>query len=506
MSWGDDLVFTFGPLGFLETPLIVSTIGLVLALIWTFVLQVLLALSIIIAANRSFPWPVGIVVAFLVGMLAFENRETLALIVFIWCCMAVAGSVEERLGRVLVPLGGLAGAAALLTKINVGILCTAIIAIAVWWLPPHRWRALGVYAVAWAVSFVGLWVAVGGSLGQVAGWLSRAAQLATGFTAALPAEDTDRGWEYPVFLVMVAGLAFLVWQYALPRDRWRSLCLTTIGALTAFAYFKHGFVRHDFGHSLYTFIVLMAAPVAFVWRGTAGRLAGAGVLAVGAVAALGVVAQAHQPSLAALFNPHERAARLADQSLAAARPSELERMRSQARIRMARSLRIPPSMIAAIGSDTVHIDPYETSAVWAYGLTWRPVPIFQLYTAYTHELDELDADALEAADAPEWILRETVPRIADRSRETEAPSYTIAMFCNYSETMTSRRWQLLRRTPGRCGPVRDLGSREAAANELVPVPEAASDDLVYATFELAARWPCACAPCSTSPAACLFSC
>jgi hypothetical protein len=308
--------------------------------------------------------------------------------------------------------------------------------------------------------------------------------LATGFTAALPAEDTDRGWEYPVFLVMVAGLAFLVWQYALPRDRWRSLCLTTIGALTAFAYFKHGFVRHDFEHSLYTFIVLMAAPVAFVWRGTAGRLAGAGVLAVGAVAALGVVAQAHQPSLAALFNPHERAARLADQSLAAVRPSELERMRSRARIRMARSLRIPPSMIVAIGSDTVHIDPYETSAVWAYGLTWRPVPIFQLYTAYTHELDELDADALEAADAPEWILRETVPRIAERSRETEAPSYTIAMFCNYSETMTFGRWQLLRRTPGRCGPVRDLGSREAAANELVPVPGAASDDLVYATFEL----------------------
>jgi hypothetical protein len=484
MSWGDDLVFSYGPLGFLENPVNVSVPGLALALLWTFLVQAVLALTIILAARRSLPWWVGVALAFLVGILGFDNREAVALIVFLWCAMAVAGDVGDRLGRVLVPLSGAVCAVALLDKVNVGVVCMVLAAIGVPWLPPRGLRAIAIAAGTFVVTFAVLWPALGGAFGEVVPWLRRSAEVASGFTGALLAEDQARGWEIPAFALGVAALAYLAWQYGMPRERARAACLAAAGAVMAFAYFKHGFVRHDFAHSLYTFVVLMTAPVAFVWRGVAGRVAAGALLVVGVLVTCGVVAEGDQPSLGGLFDPHDRAANLARQAFDAVRPGTLAEQRDAARAGIRDALAIPPEMIAEIGDGTVHVDPYETSAVWGYGLRWRPVPVFQAYSAYTHDLDRLDADALRAADGPDWILRERVARIGTRGRENEAPTYTIAMFCDYTERMHDDRWQLLQRTPGRCGPARDLGRREADAGAAVPVPSGRPGELVFARFDM----------------------
>ncbi len=136
LAWGDDIVFSYGPLGFLENPLNVATPGLVLALLWTFAVQATLMLTIILAARRSLPWWVGVALAFLVGILGFDNREAIGLVVFLWCAMAIAGDVGPRLGRALVPAAGAVAAVALLGKVNVGVVCIVLTALAVPWLPP----------------------------------------------------------------------------------------------------------------------------------------------------------------------------------------------------------------------------------------------------------------------------------------------------------------------------------------------------------------------------------
>lgn len=479
MEWGTDVVFTYGPLGFLDVPQLVGHAGLTAAAwVWALALQFLVALGIILGARRSFPWPVGVALAVLVGLLAFDHQEHLALVAFIWAAFAVQGLIGERLGRALVPLAGVVCALALLLKFNVAVLVLTLAVIAVPFLPPHGVRSLTRFATALVVAFLALWGASVGSPAAIPDWLRGSVEVASGFSAGMPLEDPARGWEYPAFFLIVAGLAFLAWQWGPALPRRRALALGAVLAALVAVYYKHGFVRHDFEHSSYTFVVLLAVPAAIVWRGRAGMAAGLGLIGACAAVALGVYAQAERPALADLFDPHERAGRLVEQAEILARPGRRDDVRAEARERMAATLEVPDEMLAAVGDDPVHIDPYEISVAWTYGLRWRPLPTLQAYVSYTNALDERAAERLASDEAPRWVLREEVGRLDGRTRETESPAAQVALVCNYTERLSGPRWRLLERTPGRCSPERPLPGVERPAGAAVPVPAPAGDDVM----------------------------
>ena len=66
---------------------------------------------------------------------------------------------------------------------------------------------------------------------------------------------------------------------------------------------------------------------------------------------------------------------------------------------------LAPEGVAAVGDHTVAIEPWEIGAAWAYELDWDPLPVFQNYSAYTPQLDRLNAEAVEDPDGPERLLR-----------------------------------------------------------------------------------------------------
>ena len=82
-------------------------------------------------------------------------------------------------------------------------------------------------------------------------------------------------------------------------------------------------------------------------------------------------------------------------------PDRVERAAESTRNRLRDWYELDPATLAAIGSETVHVDPVMASAAYAYpDLNWKPLPIFQSYTAYTSALDGLDADLLRSDAAP----------------------------------------------------------------------------------------------------------
>ena len=56
------------------------------------------------------------------------------------------------------------------------------------------------------------------------------------------------------------------------------------------------------------------------------------------------------------------------------------------RARLQDDYAIDPASLEALAGHTVHVDPSETRAAWAYGLDWEPIPIFQPYAAWTEAL------------------------------------------------------------------------------------------------------------------------
>src|SRR5262249_28654383 len=69
LDHGTQIAFTFGPLGFLEQPMVINGLLATLGAVYLFGLRALLAASLLWAARRSFPWPVAAAIAFVVAMI-----------------------------------------------------------------------------------------------------------------------------------------------------------------------------------------------------------------------------------------------------------------------------------------------------------------------------------------------------------------------------------------------------------------------------------------------------
>jgi hypothetical protein len=129
---------------------------------------------------------------------------------------------------------------------------------------------------------------------------------------------------------------------------------------------------------------------------------------------------------------------------------------------------------------------------WAYGLDWRPLPVIQDYQAYTPALDELNADALAAADGPRFLLRhlgyENTPVVSIDGRYTtfDVPQQTLVMLCLFHPVATTGAYQLLERGQNRCGEPRPLGSATASYGETISVPRARPNEAVFAKIDGAA--------------------
>jgi hypothetical protein len=203
------------------------------------------------------------------------------------------------------------------------------------------------------------------------------------------------------------------------------------------------------------------------------------------VAAVYVVVLRPSPPLLldVLRSPREFAGQAADALL----PWRWEPAAQATRQGLQAGFGVPPDVLAAVAGRTVHVDPFEAGVATAYPtFTWRPVPIYQSYQAYTPYLDELNADRLRSADRPERILRHYESRtgggrtvvyaLDGRNYWFESPAATVERLCRYREVVASGDWQVLADTGHACGTVTPLGGRTVALGETVDVPTAPSAD------------------------------
>jgi len=64
-------------------------------------------------------------------------------------------------------------------------------------------------------------------------------------------------------------------------------------------------------------------------------------------------------------------------------------------------------VLAEIGQSTVDVYPWETSYIPANDLNWKPRPVFQSYVSYTPWLDSINYNFFARGDAPTYIIWET---------------------------------------------------------------------------------------------------
>ena len=446
LDFGRDVVFTYGPLGFLSVPLLGIGHAGWIALAFAIAAQLALAVLVVARATRLYGVVLGVVVAFLALGLTLMVSDIVA-VLGLFGAVWLLERDDPNVTPWLVPAAGFAAAFELLVKLNGGVLCLVLFALAVWRI--RGWISELVLAASFAVSLVVLWLLTRNSLGALPDWLRESRHVVGSYTDAMASSQSGHTTETVLAGLLVAAGVALVAVQARGMARGRAVALGLAAAAFTYAYLKEGFVRHDF-HALQFFGAFALAALAFRWR---GRLRWAAVvLVVGCVAGAALRGDPYVRHYAAIFDGSRADARAA--------------------------LGVPASMVRQLRGHSVDSVPYETSALWAYDLRWGQEPLLQWYLAYDEQLDAFNAARVRA----DRVLVQRTPGSDSEVLAFQAPATYLALICRYRELSATGSWEVLARASDRCGAEHEIGTASFAAGETVHVP--AGNGLVVAHIRL----------------------
>ncbi|MEM7481062.1 MAG: hypothetical protein AAF481_07785 [Acidobacteriota bacterium] len=465
--WGGDAAFTFGPLGWLLLPLDQGG-HLVQGLAFWIGVHLLF---VAVFARRAFHRPAR-AAAFAALLLASEviglgaGYRLLVLVVMLLAPEPVDPRQRSPFPGA-VPLAATLTCVLILMRIHLGL--AAALALAIHLLDERRWRPTGTALLVLGTgASVAFWRMFGGSLTDAWSWLGLQWELASGFSSAmaLPASDGSLTAAGLVGLGAFAALALIC------GGRNRRVWLLLAPAM--FFAFKHGFVRAD-GHVRIFFALLVVAAALGVLSSRPGASTALGAVAL--LLALPVVPIGDHRTVLGARGINALAA-------LAELPERRQMLNRQSR--RALNKRTLPGAVAgdlrAAGS--VDVVPWELTYLPANDLPWRPQPVFQLYTAYTAELDHRTAGHFAGDSAPRHLLVH-FDAIDRRHLLWDTPATWRTLLSHYRIARQVAEPNLLMLT--RRNRPTALSDRLLAAGQLgsewIPVPRSEPNEALFAELE-----------------------
>jgi hypothetical protein len=475
LRFGSELIFTYGPLGFLFVPEpFLGGSSLAAALVAAGI-HVTFCVLLVRCARRVFPLAIAIGVTYLAAQVGggLDPSETMVFIAFLAGVeMLWQGRYHPATGRVIVALGAFAGLAAL-GKINTGVVVISIGMITSVFAHRPWWRGLGFFVLGAAGMALFGWLVTGQGTDDILPFVDHSIDIVLGYSAAMGA----RG-EALIGHLFAAGICIAILAAVGTRvsEGWPAsgrIGLALVGAALAFASWKTGFTRWHFAFFFAT-AVLALFPLMLDRRNATSSSWAFVALFLGYVTAVGGNPVDLLDPVPSIRDARDFVVRVADGEQ---RRDAVASYRSQ----LEGAYGLSPQALELLEGRTVHTDAIETGVMWAYPqLEWAPYPVFQAFTAYTAELDALNAATLADARGPEFLIREPIYAVDGRHPWWETPQAVLEVVCRYREVMVAGRWQIVERGASRCGEERPIGEVTLQAGGVATVPRAGEGNLVVA--------------------------
>jgi hypothetical protein len=443
LQWGRDIVFTYGPLGFLSSDYYWGNFFWPI-LLWAGAFALVVTAALVPLLGRL---PGAIRLAFYAALalltvptwmvLGFDPVRILSITVLGIVCLR-----DERPGALRLITTGFVLTVLSLTKFTYCVysVCTFIIIAA-----SNRsacWRNTAILAGSSLLALLGICLWSGQSIANIFLHFTRSAHMAAGYSAAMAI--APEGFDLTVgiaLLIFLLGLALTTWSAS---SNWRRRTdRAAVVAAGIFLAWKEGFVRADF-HVMVFFVyacfiaALLPALLSFDWPAETeptnprtlgllplpvGRGNGRGEGFVQSLSLLSPVFARHVLTLSAacillslvpIFCHTEfkaaihygLVARNRNTLTAYLRPAtyklELERyletMRHEADL---------PEIRAVVGDNAIGAMYLDQGVAILNGLNYAPNPVFENYTAYTPELQRLNSEFFNSQKSPEYLLWQT---------------------------------------------------------------------------------------------------
>lgn len=209
---GSDLLFTYGPFGFLTEPVLYYPSTALLSMAYSLAVQVVFAILLVKVLRRKIALPLAIVIAFLLTQTARSVSADIVATasVFLLCIELLRGERTLRSQLWLVRATGLIGGLHLLVKVSTGLAMAAMFGV-VCLLSRDR-RVLAEAAGAIGAGLIGGWLISGNHLADLPAFVRGSAQLASGYSEAMGLEDPRFRGDFFVAAFDVALIGFLAWS------------------------------------------------------------------------------------------------------------------------------------------------------------------------------------------------------------------------------------------------------------------------------------------------------
>lgn len=480
-DFGSEIVFGYGPLGFMAIPRLWNGDLAALAFAYGGAISIAFSCTLVWILSRSIGKLAAAAIAFAFLATAPSLEQLPIVLAVAWALVALRDDRPPFAIGMLVYGGAVFSALEILVKLSLGppvfLFCLAGLVGA-----RASRRQLLVFGGVFLASLIGLWLLTGQSLFGLFDYATNGQQIVSGYNEAM-ATKTAPGWEAPLtFLVMLAlaAAASAGVAYRDSRARWFGIALVS---LAAFITFKYGIVRYETSHLAIGFSTALGLWLVIPWARERMPVLLSGTAVIGAIM-LHSFPTGGYPGL----DPIKNLSVLRDQAQILLSPGRREELIDQGRTALQATYRVDPLTLAKLRGKRVDIDPWEIGVAWAYGLDWSPLPVFQNYSAYTADLDRLNADEVADPDGPQIILRENPdgidPFANSRSIEARYPAWdppeeARAILCHFAPIRTTQNWQVLARTADRCGPEKLIAKVGSGVGQRIAVPPPRRGEVVY---------------------------
>jgi hypothetical protein len=440
LSFGKEIIFTFGPYASIYTKSYHPSIDLMMVSGSLYLAILYWACFVFLMKNVQYRWVLAFC-AVLAGLmylrdpLLFSFPLLVGLLTFKSLSSNEGNLTKSRLAPFYVallftPLGLLP-----LVKGSILILCGAVTALCSAFFIANRHRLLAIICLFTPmVSMLFFWIASGQSVTTLPNYFISIASIVSGYTEAMAVD----GNIYEVVLYLAAS-AFLLLTISIQTKITNSskIFLFCIYSVFLFLSFKGGFVRHD-GHAIMsgTSILIAALLLPFVFN---TRIILPAIFF--ALISWNYI-DSHYISTST-----ERIANNFKSTYSSAWHGIKNRLENKNWPRLdydaaVTSLREQASFPVLQG--TTDIYSYNQSYLIASGNTWSPRPIFQSYSVYTPALAEINRNHLQGSQAPDNIIFKVEPIDGRLPLLEDGASWPVLM-ANYQPTRIANDFLFLQK-------------------------------------------------------------
>ena len=441
-QFGRDIVFTYGPLGYVLAPTNSGTLY-VPQLAWQIGANLLFALAIWGLGRRLTGWRQAVYyVYFFVFGVGYVDAVHMIVIVLFSLALTRDRFLANRGLTALTALAlGIMSLVKFTNLLLAGFALACLLALHLW---RRRPATAGLIGGAFALAFLGGWAALGQSLANLPAYVATSLSVSNGYVEAMGLEESTG-----MLLWGLGAAGTLAAYYGLSlvtaADRPRVAAITLIAAAASFLNWKHGFVRAD-GHVLAHFFLSLffvsAYPVLLqdepAFRRTKGVL-----LAACAACCLGGIWANSPPTI--IWAPNTLNARLVENAHALGQVRDFPATARAEYTRLAKTYALT-GIKTLIRDQTVDILGNEQAYALFNGFNFRNRPTLQGYAAYNQHLEQLNADFYASGRAPEFVLqkinRNTIDDHLPAIEDALAVRY---LYHHYSFLMEEQEFLLWRR-------------------------------------------------------------